>query len=168
VSAAAEPETRADALEELATALRGLLAASRRLRGREAQRAVPAHTHFSVLRLLAERSELTAGQIAEAADFSAAFVTDLLDHLEERGLVRRRRSTADRRVVLVQLTGRGRRVYSTRHAELTSAWEEALAGLSDDELRDGARVLDTVRDYLETLAGTPGRRGLQTVRSDAG
>src|SRR5690606_14308173 len=50
-----------------------------------------------VMQFIAREGELGAGAIADAARLSQATVTALLDRLEERGLVARRRSVEDRR-----------------------------------------------------------------------
>jgi DNA-binding MarR family transcriptional regulator len=162
-SSARKTAGRADALEELAVALRALLTASRRLRGR-VERDLPGYAHHHVLKLLSERGELTAGQLAEATDFSAAFITEVLDHLEAERLVQRRRSTQDRRVVLVQLTSRGRRVFSAKHEQLSGRWERALAGLDEHDLAAGGRVIETIRAYFEELADSSEPRGRMRVR----
>jgi DNA-binding MarR family transcriptional regulator len=86
--------------EELGRALKGALAAARRLRGRETQRAGEvAHAQYALLFELAERGELAAGELAAAAELAPATVTGMLDHLEQVGLVARRagRATIGRR-----------------------------------------------------------------------
>jgi DNA-binding MarR family transcriptional regulator len=61
-----------------------------------------------VLQIIAAKGEAGAGAISEASRLSQATVTALLDRLEERRLVLRRRDTADRRRVTVELTAEGR------------------------------------------------------------
>src|SRR5687768_8858005 len=50
----------------------------------------------------------SAGEVARLADLSSAAMTNRLDQLEGRGLVRRLRDPGDRRGVLVELTDDGR------------------------------------------------------------
>lgn len=113
-----------------------------------------------VLQLVGRDGELTAGALAEAARLSQATVTALLDKLEDRGLVLRRRSPQDRRRVVVALTEAGLRTlvttpdvlqnrFASRFEELES-WEQAamvaalerVAALLDADRIDASPILD--------------------------
>ena len=52
--------------------------------------------------------QLTAGQILDALMITSGAVTNRIDRLEQRGLVRRRPDPHDKRIVHVQLTAAGR------------------------------------------------------------
>jgi DNA-binding MarR family transcriptional regulator len=70
-------------------------------------------THLStsqllVLALLADAPSRTVGAIAERVGLTQGTVTNMIDRLEERGLVSRKRGDADRRQVNVSLTAAGR------------------------------------------------------------
>ena len=56
---------------------------------------------------------LTAGELARRVSLSQATITDILKRLELRGLIRRTRSSADRRRVLVEPTAEGRSLAET-------------------------------------------------------
>lgn len=60
-----------------------------------------------LMRGIAELGEVTSAALSAYADISAATVVTVLDNLEERGLIRRYRSEADRRVVHTRLTDTG-------------------------------------------------------------
>jgi DNA-binding MarR family transcriptional regulator len=60
---------------------------------------------------LGRKGELTMGELADNLLLSVSSATVLADKLEEKGLVVRRRSLDDRRVVRVGLTGEGARSY---------------------------------------------------------
>jgi DNA-binding MarR family transcriptional regulator len=57
-----------------------------------------------VLRALAERAEVSVGELARHIHLSQATTTGVLDRLEKRGLVTRQRSALDRRRMLVRAT----------------------------------------------------------------
>jgi DNA-binding MarR family transcriptional regulator len=72
-------------------------------------------------------------------------ITRILDKLEAAGLVRRERSTPDRRQVLCYVTGEGRRLLDRLDPKVDAADEAAVAGLGADELDRLIGTLDTIR-----------------------
>jgi DNA-binding MarR family transcriptional regulator len=65
---------------------------------------------LTVLKELSEHDAATVSALAKAVHLSQATVTGILDRLERRGLVHRRRSERDKRRVLVHLAVDGRRM----------------------------------------------------------
>src|SRR6188474_3001703 len=63
-----------------------------------------------VLHLIEPGRPVPMGRLAETLSCDASNVTGLIDRLESRGLVRRRSSTRDRRVKVLQLTPTGARL----------------------------------------------------------
>lgn len=59
--------------------------------------------HFGTLRALRAAGPVTQGQLSELLDVSPASVVQIVDHLERRGLVARRRDTEDRRAYRLHL-----------------------------------------------------------------
>jgi DNA-binding MarR family transcriptional regulator len=144
---------RADALEQLGRSFKAAMASVRRLRGRETHRPGElSYAQYSLLFGLAKAGELPAGDLAEAADLAPATVTQMLDALAAAGLVERRRSELDRRVVLTALTERGDRVVAERRAQIEPLWERALEEVSAGELLIAASVLDRLHAMFDELA----------------
>jgi DNA-binding MarR family transcriptional regulator len=81
----------------------------------------------------------SAGELARIADLSSGAMTNRLDQLESRDLVRRLRDPDDRRGVLVELTDEGR-----------TLWEAAI-GVQAEKEKLFASVLD--EDEREQLNG---------------
>lgn len=112
-----------------------------------------------LLRLLRD-GELTSGSLARQMSLSQATVTTIIDRLERRELVRRRRSESDRRRVYAALTATGRQAlegaprplqehFVRRFLELHE-WEQSMilsalqrvALMMDAEALDAAPLLD--------------------------
>jgi len=143
---------REEALAQLGFAFKGAMAAVRRLRGRDTHRhGELGFAHYHLLSGLAERDELSAGELALAADLSPATVTQMLDSLAKMGLVERTRSERDRRVVTCTLTGRGREVITERRARFEQRWHAALAEFSTGDLTTAAVVVDRLRALFDDL-----------------
>jgi DNA-binding MarR family transcriptional regulator len=63
-----------------------------------------------ILREIARTDEITASEMAKAISLSQATVTGILERLEKRALITRRRSKSDRRRVKVSATPTGRQL----------------------------------------------------------
>ena len=149
---AAEPTTRTD---ELRVALNHLLAADRRLRGRDHSR--PGELTFAQLRTIAalgREREMTAGQLAKSAELTPATVTSILDQLESANIVERRRSTEDRRVCNVALTPEGWELLERKLSVWNGLWADRLSGFSDNEIETAAAILHEVTGILDTVASS--------------
>src|SRR3954469_787074 len=87
---------------------------------------------FDVLSALrrAEGQQLSPGQLLAQTLVTSGTMTNRIDRLEERGLVRRRPDPGDARSVRVQLTAAGRRRVDAALQDL-AAREDALLGTLD-------------------------------------
>ena len=137
---------------QLGLAFKRAMVAVRKLRGRETHRPGQiSYAQYGLLFGLAGGCERSARELADHADLSAATVTQMLDHLEAVGLVRRTRSEDDRRMVISALTEKGVAVVAERQARMEPRWQAALAEFSDRDLAAAARVLDRLAGYFDTL-----------------
>ena len=89
--------------------------------------------HHAILLALAEGGHETQGAIADALGYDRGQLVGLLDELEERGLVERRRDTNDRRRHLVQMTADGKRKLRRLRALARELEDDFLAPLGDAE-----------------------------------
>lgn len=102
-----------------------------------------------VLDLLAEDAPQTVGSIAEHVGLAQATVTSMIDRLEQRGLVERRRGESDRRRVRVVLTREGRSLQQQAPTALQTRFLENFARLQDWEKTAILSALLRVADLME-------------------
>ncbi|MFM1895728.1 MAG: hypothetical protein RLZZ385_802 [Pseudomonadota bacterium] len=76
---------------------------------------------------------LTAGDLAEQVNLSQGTVTDILNRLEQRQLLRRTRDTEDRRRVIVELTDTARSMLSSAPPLLQERFSSRFNQLADWE-----------------------------------
>jgi DNA-binding MarR family transcriptional regulator len=101
---------------------------------------------YECLQLLAftRSGSLPMGKMGVRLMVHPAAVTNAVSKLEQRGLVRRRMSPDDRRVVLAAITDEGRALAEAATAALNGV-AFGLPGLSQQEAADMAAMLRTVR-----------------------
>jgi DNA-binding MarR family transcriptional regulator len=91
-------------------------------------------TQVQVLRALRAGPQ-TVGRLGQANGMSPTSVTRLVDRLERRGLVSRRRESEDRRLVQVRLEPEGERLMGEIRVVQGSDIHRAVAAMTPTELR---------------------------------
>ena len=104
-------------------------------------------TQYNVLRILRGTGPegLCRNEIRDRLLTRMPDVTRLLDRMEEAGLVRRVRSSADRRQVGTHLTERGRELVDQLDEAVAGEHRARLGHLSETELRKLVELLTRVR-----------------------
>jgi MarR family transcriptional regulator, 2-MHQ and catechol-resistance regulon repressor len=92
-------------------------------------------TQFGVLEAILHKGPLSQRELSQKVLTSPGNMTDLVDKLEARGLVRRTRQKLDRRAVQVELTTAGRAVIEPLFTAHAADIAQAMAPLNGDELR---------------------------------
>jgi MarR family transcriptional regulator, 2-MHQ and catechol-resistance regulon repressor len=98
-------------------------------------------TQFGVLEAILRTGSLNQRELGREVQTSAGNMTDLIDKLEARGVVRRIRQRRDRRAVLVELTPAGRALIEPLYAGHVADIAAAMSGLSSDELHQLGELL---------------------------
>src|SRR6266540_6596516 len=98
-------------------------------------------TEFGVLEALYHKGELPVCEVQRRILVESSSTTYVVDKLVKRGLVRRRHSGTDRRVVLLALTPAGRRLIRRIFPPHAHAMRQALAALPPREQARAIRLL---------------------------
>jgi DNA-binding MarR family transcriptional regulator len=101
-------------------------------------------TELGLLRTLSEGPRRIT-ELAELEALAQPTMTTLIKQLEEQGLVKRERRSEDGRVVLVDLTKKGRAALDGYRERVRDAMGAYLAEIPDDQV-------DRLADATETLA----------------
>jgi DNA-binding MarR family transcriptional regulator len=123
------------ALSEAVTAVRGFNRAYTRRFGLLDQQHLGSEHSLGEVRVLyelAQRSSLSAADLARSLDLDPGHLSRMLAGLRRRGLVRRERSSEDRRASLLGLTPAGRRAFDRLDRKATVQISELLRAFPDD------------------------------------
>lgn len=100
---------------------------------------------LSALRRQGRPFGLPATGLAVETGLSSGAMTNRIDKLEARGLVRRRADKNDRRAVIVSLTPEGKRAIDDAIQARLDAADDSLQGISSKERNELAALLRKVR-----------------------
>lgn len=135
--------------QEIAEELRpALLRLARNLRRETEALGVTSH-QVTLLWLVRSRPGLSLRELAAEEGISAPSLSGHVDRLESAGLLRRVRSTHDRRRVGLELTDDGRSLLKRVRARRTTWLAERLERLSDDERERLELALPALHALLE-------------------
>jgi MarR family 2-MHQ and catechol resistance regulon transcriptional repressor len=111
-------------------------------------------TQLGVLEVILHKGPLTHRELGRKLLISAGNMTDVVDKLEARALVRRVRDAADRRQVRVELTARGRALIGKVFPRHAANIARAMRGLDKNQLRRLGNLLRTL-GMAAAHAGAP-------------
>ncbi|MBV9867003.1 MAG: MarR family transcriptional regulator [Abitibacteriaceae bacterium] len=104
-----------------------------------------------VLRRLWRGDRILASVLAKDILSDSATLTGLLDRLENKGLIRRERSSEDRRAIEIVLTPEGRALEEPGMKVIREINELALADFSEAERDKLLSDLESIAEKLEAL-----------------
>jgi DNA-binding MarR family transcriptional regulator len=103
--------------------------------------------HVGILAALAATGPISQSELARAFAVSGAHMVQLVDELEERGLVARRRLDTDRRTQVLDLLPRAEECLAQSRILADEVVDSRLAPLTPTQAR---RLLDLLRRVIET------------------
>jgi len=99
-----------------------------------------------LLKTLRERDGVSVGELSDKMFLHISTVSGIIDRLEEKGFVARRRQSEDRRVVTIHLTQRGKQINSKSPAPAQGKLLYGLQKLSHHEVME-------LHDALQKIVG---------------
>jgi DNA-binding MarR family transcriptional regulator len=112
----------------------------------------PTYPQWAPLYKLFKGHATTVAELARQCELDTGAMTRLLDRLEAKGLCRRVRSVADRRVVNIELTDEGREAAKQIPQVLSKVQNEYLAGFTTEEWLLLKNFLSRILDNAQALA----------------
>ena len=103
---------------------------------------------YSVLNALVERDVDCISRLCKDVSYDPGAMTRMIDRLEAKGLIRRGRSTSDRRRVGIELTEAGEDVVPRMRALSAAVLDRLLAGFSGPEVAQLRAFLDRMAANL--------------------
>jgi DNA-binding MarR family transcriptional regulator len=113
-------------------------------------------SQYGLLEGLANRRAARVQELAETAGISASTATRILDALERRGIVRRTRSSQDRRAVAVSLTERGDDLLRAEQDWLRGRQRAFYTSLPGAEQELAPDLMVRLAALIDELAAGPG------------
>lgn len=105
---------------------------------------------LTVIKLLETFDNLSLSSLSERIRAQNSTVTGIIDRMEREGLVRRERSTSDRRVVHIRLSDKGQKLARQIQVEPMEIFRGALHSLSQGDLRDLLRIMNKLQKHVRT------------------
>jgi DNA-binding MarR family transcriptional regulator len=143
------PETRPE-VDAIVETIIYLYTESRRLTKGMAREVGLTGPQLTVLKLLETFDDLSLSSLSERIRAQNSTVTGIIDRMEREGLVRRERSTTDRRVVHIRLSDKGLRLAQKIEVEPMEIFRSALQGLSQADLKDLLRIMNKLQRHVRT------------------
>lgn len=106
-------------------------------------------TEFGVLELLYHKGPQPLQQIGGKVLMSSGNITYVVDKLEKKGLVSRRTSKEDRRLIYAEVTDAGCKFIETVFPAHTTVIEQATAGLTLEEKQAAGELLKKLGKYAQ-------------------
>jgi DNA-binding MarR family transcriptional regulator len=152
---ALDPRTKPD-VDAIVETLIYLYTESRRLTKGLARRYGLTGPQLTVIKILAEIGDLSLSSLSERIKAQNSTVTGIIDRMEREELVLRERSEADRRVVLIRLSDKGRRLAQTIRVEPMEIFRQALTKMPKKDQSELFRILVQLQKAVrEAIAAEP-------------
>jgi DNA-binding MarR family transcriptional regulator len=96
---------------------------------------------LTVVKILESLGHLSLSSLSDRIKARNSTVTGIIDRMERDGLVRRERSEADRRIVLIRLTRKGRKLAEGIEVEPLALFRQSLEEMPQQDIKELFRIL---------------------------
>lgn len=107
---------------------------------------------IELLYSLHKHGSLTVGEIAKGCAVTSSAATQLVEGMEQHGLITRSEDPGDRRVVRISLSPKGQQAYKTFHTKHIALVDQIMTEVSVDELQTLIRIQDKIQSNMEGKA----------------
>ena len=106
-------------------------------------------SHWIALKMIDDGVSSTSAEIARSLCHNTGATTRMIDQLEERGLVRRSRSSTDRRQIDLEITGAGKAAIGAAQPRMADLWNHLLQDFDRKEVTTLVALLTRLVDRFE-------------------
>ncbi|HEY0716002.1 MAG TPA: MarR family transcriptional regulator [Streptosporangiaceae bacterium] len=103
---------------------------------------------YTALTVLERHPGMSSAQLARSSFVTTQSMADMVTALEERGLIGRHRDAADRRRLVLALTGDGRALLRRYRGQVAALERQMLAGLTGEQVAELRHSLSMCRANL--------------------
>lgn len=148
-------------LDAILDAMTYLYAESRRVTRVVAEQYGLTGAQLVILRLLSLSGRLSLSDISDRIRAKNSTVTGIIDRMERDGLVARRRSDDDRRVIHIELTRKGAALATEAAAAPTHLFRQSLEWLPDKDAAELERIITKLARRVRDALGELGEKSLK-------
>jgi DNA-binding MarR family transcriptional regulator len=99
---------------------------------------------YVIIAQLAEKEANSSAQLCKSFSYDAGAMTRMVDRLEAKGLLERRRCPDDRRLINLELTEAGKALFPKMKVIAAAVQNRFLRGFTKDEVRQLERLLGRI------------------------
>ncbi len=106
-------------------------------------------TEYKLLQKLFEAGPTPMAKLSDEMYVTKAGVTAITDEMEKKGLVKRVRDAEDRRIVNVEMTPPGKKLYGLARQKHLAFVKRFVANLEPEEIRTLLRIYDKLNKFVD-------------------
>lgn len=107
------------------------------------------HEQFYLLRSIKQHERITPSELAEITFVNRSAITAMIDRLVKKGYVRRFRDDIDRRVVFLEITEKGREIFTEVEKSLRLFVEEVSQSISAKETEAFINTYEKIANIIK-------------------
>ena len=105
-------------------------------------------TYVALKGLIASGGVMSHTRLAEWTNTRKHNITGLVDRMKKAGLVTTERSETDRRLVKIEVTDKGRKLYRSAGSVARDVMKQSMRGIAQDDVLELERLLGIMRKNL--------------------